>query len=176
MANGSARFDWMSRTPQGNEIPLEVTLTRIEWSGRQVIQALIHDIRERKKAEAELRASEARLRESEERFSAAFRASPVFITIARMDNGHYILANEAFLKLTGYCLEEVLGHNSKELSLWADPADRERFWEELRCNRSIHERECRACNRQGKISILLVSSDVIEINDVPHLLTVGLDI
>ena len=176
MTNGSARFDWMSQTLQGKEIPLEVTLTRIEWSGRQVIQALIHDISERKKTEAELRASEARLRESEARFSAAFRASPVFITIARMDNGHYILANEAFLKLIDYRLDEVLGHNSKDLSLWAEPADRDRFWEELRRTGSIHERECRARNRQGRIFTLLVSSDVIEINKVPHLLSVGLDI
>jgi PAS domain S-box-containing protein len=48
MTNGSARFEWMSCTPQGGEIPLEVTLTRIQWSGRQVIQALLNDIRERK--------------------------------------------------------------------------------------------------------------------------------
>src|SRR6266850_3774851 len=108
MANGSARFDWVSLIPHGKEIPLEVTLTRIQWSGREIIQALISDISERKKAEAELRASEERLRESEARFSAAFRASPVFMTIARMDDGRYILANEAFLKLTGYGLEEVL--------------------------------------------------------------------
>ena len=51
MTNGSARFEWLSRTPQGKDVPLEVTLTRIEWSGRQVIQALLNDIRERKQAE-----------------------------------------------------------------------------------------------------------------------------
>ena len=33
MTNGSARFEWMSRTPQGVEVPLEVALTRIQWSG-----------------------------------------------------------------------------------------------------------------------------------------------
>jgi PAS domain S-box-containing protein len=176
MANGSARFDWVSHTPQGKEIPLEVTLTRIEWSGRQVIQALINDISERKKAEAELRASEARLRESEARFSAAFRASPVFITISRMDDGRYVLANEAFLKWTDYRLDEVLGCNSQELALWADPAEREPFWEELRRTRSIHERECRARNRHGKVFTMLVSADVIEIKGVPHLLTIGQDI
>src|SRR5262245_61154306 len=176
MANGSARFDWMSRTPQGNEIPLEVTLTRIEWSGRQVIQALIHDISERKKAEAELRASEARLRESEERFGAAFRASPVSITISRMEDGRTVLANEAFLKWTGYRLDEVLDRNSLELSLWANPEDREIFWEELRLKRFIHERECRVRNRHGEIFTMLLSADIIEISGVPHLLTVGLNI
>src|SRR5262249_35031534 len=35
MANGSARFDWLACGPTGKEIPLEVMLTRIEWSGRQ---------------------------------------------------------------------------------------------------------------------------------------------
>jgi PAS domain S-box-containing protein len=176
MANGSARFDWVSRTPQGKEIPLEVTLTRIEWSGRQVIQALISDISERKKAETELRASETRLRESEARFSAAFRASPVFITISRMNDGRYVLVNEAFLKWTGYRLEEVISHNSQELSLWADPAEREPFWAELRRTGSIHERECRARSRHGKIFTMLVCADVIEIEGAPHLLSVGQDI
>ena len=176
MANGSARFDWMSRTPQNKETPLEVTLTRIEWSGRQVIQALIHDISERKKTEAELRAGEARLRESEERFSAAFRASPVFITISRLEDGRTVLANEAFLKWTGYRLDEVLGRNSLELGLWANPADREPFWEELRLKRSVHERECRVRNRHGEIFTMLLSADIIEVSGVPHLLTVGLNI
>jgi hypothetical protein len=32
MANGSARCEWLSCTPQGRGIPLEVTLTRIQWS------------------------------------------------------------------------------------------------------------------------------------------------
>jgi len=59
-----------------------VALTRIEWSGRQVIQAFINDISERKKAEAELRASEARLRESEARFSAAFHSGPTITAIS----------------------------------------------------------------------------------------------
>ena len=76
MSRGSARFEWMAAAPNGEEIPLEVALTRIEWSGRQVIQALITDITERKRAQAALAESEAR-------FSAAFQASPAFIGILR---------------------------------------------------------------------------------------------
>ena len=55
LAKGSARFEWLGLTAQGKEIPLEVFLTRIQWSGRQVIQAFINDISKRKRAEAELR-------------------------------------------------------------------------------------------------------------------------
>jgi PAS domain S-box-containing protein len=42
MTNGSARFEWMASGPDGEEIPLEVALTLIEWSGREVIQAFHH--------------------------------------------------------------------------------------------------------------------------------------
>src|SRR5207253_294745 len=62
MDHGSARCDWVSRTPRGREIPLEVALTRIQWSGRQVIQAFITDITERKQAEHALRQANRELR------------------------------------------------------------------------------------------------------------------
>lgn len=54
MTKGSARFDWVSLTAQGTQIPVEVILTRIPMRGRPIIQAVIHDISERKKAEIEL--------------------------------------------------------------------------------------------------------------------------
>ena len=63
MTRGSARFEWVSRTAQGRDIPLEVALTRIQWSGRQIIQAFITDISERKQAEAELQKALAREKE-----------------------------------------------------------------------------------------------------------------
>jgi PAS domain S-box-containing protein len=120
--------------------------------------------------------SERRLRESEGRFSAAFRSSPVFITISDFEEGRYILANEAFLKWSGYRLDEVLGRNSAELSLWADPSERAPFWRELRRTGSIRERETRIRGRHGRIYTALLSADLIQISGKPHLLTVGLDI
>jgi len=71
MTNGSARFEWTSCTPQGQAIPLEVTLTRIQWSGRQLIQAFITDITERKQAEHAMRQANLELlREIEQRTRA----------------------------------------------------------------------------------------------------------
>jgi PAS domain S-box-containing protein len=63
LANGSARFEWVSLSPHGKPIPIEVILTRIEMSGRQIIQAVINDISDRKKAEAELLRALAREKE-----------------------------------------------------------------------------------------------------------------
>ena len=63
MARGNARFDWVSRTAKGDLIQLEVILTRIPMGGRPIIQAVINDISERKKAEAELLKALAREKE-----------------------------------------------------------------------------------------------------------------
>src|SRR6185503_3925022 len=63
MTNGSARFDWVILNARGQPLPLEVILTRVEWGGRKVIQAVINDISERKKAEAELQKALATERE-----------------------------------------------------------------------------------------------------------------
>src|SRR5262249_9314295 len=68
MTKGSARFEWVGSGPDGRHIPLEIALTRIEWSGRHVIQAFITDIAERKEAESALRAANRELqREIEQR-------------------------------------------------------------------------------------------------------------
>jgi PAS domain S-box-containing protein len=63
LTRGSTRFDWLCRNSSGREIPIEVILTRIEWGGRQLIQAVINDISERKRAEAELLRTLAREKE-----------------------------------------------------------------------------------------------------------------
>ncbi|HSY19370.1 MAG TPA: PAS domain S-box protein [Candidatus Acidoferrales bacterium] len=176
LTNGSARFEWVSCTPQGREIQLEVSLTRIQWSGRQVIQALLDDISERKQAEAELRASERRLRESEARFSAAFHASPIITAISRARDAKFVLANDSFLNWTGYSREEVLGRTANELGVWESPADRQRFWEAVRSADSIRGRECGFRNRHGKVSTMLASGVVIEFNGEEHLLAMLVDI
>lgn len=144
LQQGSARFDWLARNTRGEEIPIEIVLTRIELGGRRLIQAVFNDITERKRAEAELRASAARLRESEARFSTTFRNSPISIALARLSDRKYIEVNEAFLRWTKYQREEVVGRTSTELGLWEDAAEREAFWRELQREGRIREKECRA--------------------------------
>ncbi len=55
MRDGQTRFEWVSRRADGADVPLDVVLTRIETGDRHVMQAMVTDISERKRAEAELK-------------------------------------------------------------------------------------------------------------------------
>ncbi|HXS68262.1 MAG TPA: PAS domain S-box protein, partial [Candidatus Polarisedimenticolia bacterium] len=169
MKSGSARFEWTASGPDGQEIPLEVALARIQWSGRQVIQAFITDITERKRARAALAESEAR-------FSAAFQASPAFIGILRISNEKYVLANDAYLNWLNLPLEEVVGRSCLELGIWEDTAERDAVLEDMRRLGTIRQRECRWKNRRGDRFTILLSADTIRLNNTPHMLSMALDI
>jgi PAS domain S-box-containing protein len=54
MTEGSHRFDWLHCRKDRSEFPAEVLLTRMELDGRMVLQAVVRDITERKRAEEAL--------------------------------------------------------------------------------------------------------------------------
>lgn len=62
-ANGSERFEWLARRMDGTIFPVEVTLTAVQLQGRPALQAVIIDLTERKRAEAELQKALAQERE-----------------------------------------------------------------------------------------------------------------
>jgi PAS domain S-box-containing protein len=112
MTKGSVRFEWLACAPDGREIPLEVALTRIEWSGRQVIQAFITDITERKRSEQALHKANRELhREIEQRL----RAEELLKDRVRMStlNAEVAVALNAGTELQTmlqHCVELVVRH------------------------------------------------------------------
>ena len=120
--------------------------------------------------------SEQLLRESEERFSKAFRASPVNITILRSSDKKFIEANDAFVRWFGLSRERILGHDSEELSIWENLDERAKFLTDLERHGSLREVECRLQSARGTVHTIVQSADIVEINREPHLLVIGLDI
>ena len=85
---------------------------------------LFRNISERKQMEAALRISA-------ERYRTTFQTSLDSININRLDDGLYLEVNQAFLDIMGYERDEVIGHSSLELQIWADPDERKHFVEVL---------------------------------------------
>lgn len=116
------------------------------------------------------------LRESQERFSKAFRASPVFLSIARMSDGEFVEVNEAFLQSSGYEREEVIGRTSADLEIWHNLEDRGSFLLEVQLRGFVRHREVVLRSKDGRLDTVLLSAEVIDIDGQPHILAVGLNI
>jgi len=129
----------------------------------------MRDITERRRAEEALRASE-------ERFAKAFRASPHPIGITEVETGRCIDVNEACLELFGYSRDEVIGRSTLLLGIWPNPDTRATLVERLKSGQPVRNSEMTFRSKTGEQHHILVSSDLVEVNGVRCLLTVGNDI
>jgi PAS domain S-box-containing protein len=142
---------------------------RIVVSGDDEVLAIVRDITDRKLSEEALRRSEAK-------FSRAFHASPNPLTISTLQDGRFIEVNDKFLEVTGYCLEEVVGHTVGELQLWNDPANRAEVIRLLQEEGRVRTRESHFRVKSGEIRTGLFSAEIIEIGNEPCMLGMVVDI
>ena len=94
--------------------------TRFPGEGPVQLVVAHENITQRKQADRELR-------ESEEKFAAAFHASPNLMSITRIADGTILEVNEGYSRLLGYARGESIGKTTADLSIWVDPADRATF-------------------------------------------------
>jgi PAS domain S-box-containing protein len=120
--------------------------------------------------------SEARPRESEERFAKIFASGPVGIYITRLSNGQYVDVNEAYCGLLGYEREELLGHTTSDLKIWADPEARAAVGRELRAEKRHGNFDLEIVRKDGTIRSGIGSTDLIEIGGERYLLGMLVDI
>jgi PAS domain S-box-containing protein len=128
----------------------------IELEGRHCIIAVTRDITERKQ-------SEVALRLSEEKFSKAFRSSPDWVTISHLADGRYIDVNDAFLRMTGFSRDDVIGRTSLELGIWADPDQRSEMVRTLQEKGEASNQEVRLRMKSGEVRVMQRSAEVIEL-------------
>ena len=95
------------------------------------------DINARKEAEERLAMAQESLRKSEERYRTAFQMTLDAVNLNRLSDGMYVDCNRAFLSISGYTREEVIGRTSVELDIWADLRDRQKMLEMLNARRRL---------------------------------------
>jgi diguanylate cyclase (GGDEF)-like protein/PAS domain S-box-containing protein len=87
----------------------------------------------------------------EDRYRTTFETSPDGVLIARAEDGKIVEVNPALLNILKLSREEVLGHTSLELDIWADESDTCRIAEELHENGAARDLEVRLRRRNGEV-------------------------
>ena len=120
--------------------------------------------------------AETALRQSEERFSKAFSLSPVAMLISRSNTLEVMEANQAFVAMTGYGVEEIVGRSAADLHLWTDRADEKRMLAALAEGGSVPGLELKLRIKDSGDIDCLLSAEVVTIGDKECILSVLQDI
>jgi diguanylate cyclase (GGDEF)-like protein/PAS domain S-box-containing protein len=148
----------------------EVTGTPIIREGKILgVAAIVRDITERKRMEEVLT-------KSEEKFRKAFYTGPDSVNINCLNDGMYVSINPGFTRIMGYTEEEIIGKTSVEYNIWENIEDRRRLLDGLRRDGEVINLEAVFRTKDGDIRHGLMSASIINLNDVPHILSITRDI
>ena len=125
---------------------------------------------------SESKLSEMQLRDSEERYRATFQMNLDSIDICNLEDGKFVDVNDAFLRITGFERDEIIGRTALEVGIWANPADRQKLLERMRLNSVCRNLEVQYRTRDGTLRWGLLSVLAIEMNGVPSILSFTRDI
>jgi PAS domain S-box-containing protein len=127
----------------GEEFPVEASISQIEIAGQKLLTIILRDVTERKQAEREIQ-------ESQERFRSLFEYAPDGILMAD-SNGHYLDANPSICRLLGYTRSELIGLHATDLR---EPAEAERVEStlvDIKGTSSLNHREWRLRRKDGSL-------------------------
>jgi PAS domain S-box-containing protein len=152
--------------PDGHPQPLPI-IRRDEVG--QLIGAFNHVL-------TSLRDRELELRMSEDKYRTTFESNLDAVNINRLSDGLYLDVNQAFLDIMGYERDEVIGHTSLNLDIWADPLERRHLVEILLRDSKCRNFEARFKKRNGEVIWGLMSAVVTVIEDEPCVVSITRDI
>ncbi|MDP3092748.1 MAG: PAS domain S-box protein [Nitrospira sp.] len=160
----------------GGEFPVEIELNRIETGNGPMTLASVMDLTERKRAEDKQKQLLTELAESQKHFEQIFHWTPSAVAISTLAEGRFLDVNDQLVQLTGYSREELIGHTTAELQLWAEPLERAHVIQEILQQRSLHNEEGLLRTKSGELRTIMVSVDRIQVKATPCLIYVAHDI
>lgn len=155
--------------PDGGTKRVIVAGQPIEIADERCMLFTFADLEPRRRAEKALEASE-------ERFSRAFKLSPLPTWICDPSSFEFVEVNAAFVRLTGYAKEQILGRSPLDLRLWADPLSQRNLAQALEDQRTLSSFDIQMRTQDGSSIDGLLSAEIIDINGRRNALCVLQDI
>jgi two-component system, cell cycle sensor histidine kinase and response regulator CckA len=134
-------------TKDGTLLPVDSRVWLGTWSGQDCICGICRDL------SAE--------QEAQQRFELIFRSNPSLMAISSLPERQFMDVNDAFLAVTGYKREDIIGKTSVELGLFVTPETQAAIASDLRSKGSITNREIQMKSKDGSIHDGLFSGEVI---------------
>ena len=120
--------------------------------------------------------SQHKLAETERRYRTAFHTTLDALAITAQADGRYLEVNDAFVRMSGYRREEIIGRTSLDLNIWADPEDRFRMAEQFRKGKPHTTLEARFRHKDGHVFWGMFSVSPMELDGEPCFLSITRDI
>ncbi|MFA4836114.1 MAG: PAS domain S-box protein [Dehalococcoidia bacterium] len=153
----------------GRKVPVEINAGITTFEDKPADLVIVRDITERRQAAEALRASE-------EWFSTVFHRSPIAMTIACLPEGRCVDVNDRFLHMLEYTREEVIGHTSAELNMYANPDERAQMSRVFSEEGRVQNYELTVRTKTDKLLTVLSSSENLGIGGQSHVISMTIDI
>ena len=171
MAGDSGTLEFEIEGLQGTRRWLETHAVPLPavGQGQPALLGITRDITQRKLAEAQLC-------QSQEQFATVFKTMPDAIMIVRAADEQILAVNPAFVRLTGFAIEETKGQTTRGLNLWVDSQQRAATITAIRQVGAVRNLESRLRTRSGRVITVQESGEMIEFSGEPCLLSITRDI
>jgi len=156
-------------TISNKAVDVEISLRYVEINGELCTLCIGRDISKRLRAETALR-------ESEEKFEQVFTQSPDGIVILNQQDLTICEINEAFLRVSGYDREELIGKTIIDISAVANEDEFSAAAELMTDSGRFTNREMTFQAKSGEHIPALVSATLIDLKGVPSVLCIAKDV
>ncbi|TGM57182.1 PAS domain S-box protein [Leptospira adleri] len=147
-----------------------------QWNGKPMLLALLIDVTDKKRMEAERDEYFAKMQESKDLFEMVFEMNPDTITLSDLHTGKYIKVNEHFSEMLQYSKDETKEKSAIELGIWSDLKERESVIHKLQIDGIVRDYEVQFRRKDGKLVDTLFSARLVSLGNSPTSIAITRDI
>lgn len=114
--------------------------------------------------------------ETKNKLQLIFNTSPDAAIITRVSDGLIVETNEGYSAITGYTMDETKGKTTNSINIWKNFEDRKAVVEKIREFGYCDNFEAQFVLKNGQEITGLMSAKEIDLNGVPHIISVTRDI